>query len=171
VCVCRAVLRWGPRREGATKIFVAIYKQTGDILKDKMLAGMKSATADPITKLFAALPAEEVGMGKHKATRSVKGAEPAKAVSLDELVPRVDLSKKVSEKTLKKLEEKTPKARKEAVDELIALLAECNHRIGPKDGDIFSAIKPRYVLTGERFGAHRGCELLLLTLPPVSFAL
>jgi hypothetical protein len=141
-------------RDSGTKVYVSVYKQTGDALKDIMLAGLKPALATAISELWSKLPPETVGLGKHQPTRQLKagavggsgvGGGAAKQLSLDDLLPRVDLSKKVQEKTTKKLDDKNWKVRKEGLDEIMALLSECNHRIGPKDGDLFSAIKGRYV--------------------------
>lgn len=47
----------------------------------------------------------------------------------------------VKEKTLEQLNDSNWKVRKEAMDELAALLAEASHRIGPKDGGILASLK------------------------------
>jgi hypothetical protein len=54
-----------------------------------MLDGLKPALAKEVESAFAAVPKEEIG--KSFATRAIKGQEPPKEVSLDSLVPRVDL--------------------------------------------------------------------------------
>jgi len=56
----------GAVRANATKVFVGIYKQTGNALKDMMLADLKSSLVTEIQKQFDAIPPEEVGKSTAK---------------------------------------------------------------------------------------------------------
>lgn len=88
-------------RDGATTIFVSIYKQSGATLKEMMLNGLKPALVSTIEAEFAKIPADQVG--KVSATRVAKGEEGKAAAQLDDLIPRTDISNKITEKLLKKL--------------------------------------------------------------------
>ena len=56
----------GAVRANATKVFVGIYKQTGNVLKEMMLADLKTALVTEIQKQFDAVPPEEVGKSTAK---------------------------------------------------------------------------------------------------------
>jgi len=67
----------------------------------------------------------------------------SKGLNLDEVIPRTDISPLVTEALLTKLGEDSWKLRKEGLEDVHAILAGANHRIGPKDGGLLEALKMR----------------------------
>lgn len=127
-------------KKAATAILVSIYKQTGDVLKEKMLDGLKPALAKAIESEFDSIPQDEIGVAPE---RAVKGQEIAAPVALDDLVPRTDISKMINDKMLAKLSDSNWKTRKEMLDAVEEILNEASHRIGPSDGGVMSELKGR----------------------------
>jgi len=128
-------------RKNAMSIFVEIYKQTGKVLADKMLEGLKSAVAKDVQKAFDKVPEEE--LGKVEATRAIKGQAKATEVKMDDIVPRVDISNQVNDSLLSKFNDKKWQLRKEAMEDVEGILKGANMRIKGKDGGLFSALKLR----------------------------
>jgi len=128
-------------RANATNILVEIYKQTGKVLVDKMIEGLKSSQVAEIRKQFEKIPESE--LGKIDATRAVKGQKVSKEVKMDDIVPRVDISGQVHDGILSKLGDKKWQLRKEAMEEIESIVKGANCRIKGKDGGAFSALKLR----------------------------
>jgi len=128
-------------RANAIKVLVEIYKQTGKILVEKMLEGLKSSVADDLQKQFNKIPDEQ--LGKIEATRAVKGKKVVQEVKMDDIVPRVDISSQVNDKILTKMGDKQWKLRKEAMEDIEQIVKGANCRIKGKDGGLFSTLKHR----------------------------
>ena len=127
-----------PVKESALNILLTVYKQTGTLFRERMMLNLKPAAQKELESLMAAVPAETVG--KLSATKWKKGDSGPAAINVDALVPRVDISGQVSDKLLKKLNDDNWKERKEAMDELEALIKQANCRILPKDGGALEVI-------------------------------
>lgn len=129
-------------RSGAAKIFVSVYKQTGKLLLEKMLEGLKASVRADIQKQFDKIPESEVGTST--ATRAVRDQDVAAAPKLDEIVPRVDISAEVTEKLIAQMGDKKKwQLRKGAMDEVAQMIRSANGRIKGRDGGLFAALKLR----------------------------
>lgn len=131
----------GAVRANATKVFVGIYKQTGNALKDMMLADLKSSLVTEIQKQFDAIPPEEVG--KSTAKLAVVGQEVAAEVNMDDVIPRTDISAKITDKLLSNLNHDNWQTRQEALGEVVSILASANHRVAANVGGLPGALKDR----------------------------
>ena len=103
-------------KEDALQLLLSVYRQSGQLFREKMLMGLKPTTAKELEGLFASVPADRVGQST--ATKWKKGDSEPAALNLDLLVPRVDLSALVTEKLLKRMQDDNWKERKEAMDEV-----------------------------------------------------
>jgi hypothetical protein len=143
-------------RDGSTLIFVSIYKQTGSILKEKMFQGLKPLQVTSIEAEFS--KTGDVDMSSYRPSRSSIATGPAPPLNMDLLVPRVDISDKITEALLAKMQDDNWKQRKEAMDDVITILAAANHRIQAKDGGLIEILKSRYI--------HQSTQLCFILFPP-----
>jgi cytoskeleton-associated protein 5 len=134
-------------RDQALPIFVAIYAQTGSMLREHMLNGLKPATAQALEAELATLPATPAPFVPTRVVRGQNSSSSSSSSSnkfvLDDVIPRTDISDKISETLLAKLNDEGWKMRKEAMEEVHAILAGASHRIGPKDGGLIEVLKLR----------------------------
>ena len=119
-------------KDSTLNILLTVYKQTGSLFRDKMMLNLKPAAQKELEALMSAVPSDTVG--KLTATKWRKGDSGPAAINVDALVPRVDISAQVNDKLMKKLNDDNWKERKEAMDELEAIIKQANVRIQPKDG-------------------------------------
>ena len=128
-------------RDAAIPVLVEIYVQTGSMLKELILNSLKPTLVATLETEFAAHPHDT----SYQPTRQVRGQVVQAKLNLDDVIPRTDISSQITEQLLNKLSDDAWKTRKEAMDEIHAILAGANHRIQSKDGGLFEALKLRLV--------------------------
>jgi len=159
----------GGVRKMASSIYVTMYRQSKGILRDMMLGTLPSAQATAVAAEFDAIPEDDLknpsatptyrqikspsalaasGLSATTAGTAAAGSGTASApeANLDDLIPRVDISAQLA--TPIKLMTKATglhawKDRKQALDDIEAILNAANNKILPKDGGVFDALKER----------------------------
>lgn len=140
-------------RANATQVYISIYRQAGEVLVDMMLDGLRPATIEIIKQEFDAIPANEVGQST--AVKGIKGSDgPPAEVNMDDVLPRVDISSKITDKLVRSMDDDNWKNRQEAMQQVEQILADANHRIGPKDGGLFAALKDRLMDKNKNLVKH-----------------
>ncbi|KAF6262791.1 armadillo-type protein [Scenedesmus sp. NREL 46B-D3] len=99
-------------------------------------------TANRVSRVAAATrPAGGARKGGAKGSAAAAAEEPP---SMDDLLPRADISGQISSELVGKLTSANWKERKEALDEVEAILAAAGGRIQPCVGDLMPALKGRF---------------------------
>lgn len=141
-------------RQLATNIFCCIFKYIGELLKNFLKDGsIKEATLKVIE---GELEKTEIVGTDVEAKRHVKGddnksnqnivnnkkGEGKTVINMDNIFPRVDISKKITSKMIKDFIEGKWTIKKEVIDSIIQIINEANCRILPNGlGDLIAAIK------------------------------
>jgi len=128
-------------RDAALPVFIAIYSQSGSMLKELMLSGLKPTTASTLESEFSKLGS--VDPSSFVPQRRARAAPQAAKLDLDDVLPRVDISSQMSEELLAKLTNDNSKVRKEGLEDVMGIIAAAHHRIGPKDGGLIEVLKLR----------------------------
>ncbi|KAL9644309.1 hypothetical protein ABK040_005770 [Willaertia magna] len=132
-------------KKGATDLLCCMKKFLGDSLLN-YLGDVKPALLDAIKKDFAKVDVSE----PPQATRQLRNApsdntpnSTSTASSLGDMLPRSDISNKLTAKTFKDMEDKNWKVRLEALQEVINAINEANKRITPNVSNLIQALKKR----------------------------
>ncbi|EFC43705.1 predicted protein [Naegleria gruberi] len=135
-----------PVKTGATEILCSMKKFMGDGLLN-YLNDVKPALLDSIKKEFQkftdAPPTQTKFVRGMNVSTSSKSGEPGSAPSFDDLLPRTDISGKITSKILGELEDKAWKTRLEALEEIKNIITEANKRITPNLNNLIQALKKR----------------------------
>ena len=126
-------------RQAAMKLFCEIYKHVGDVIQ-QFMDDIKESTLKMINTEFAKTTKYEKGQfeKKRKYLGEVEAA-PKKGkkggndggLNMDDIIPRTDISKKLTSKLLEQFKHKDWKIRKKAGDDVEAILKEAKNRIEP----------------------------------------
>lgn len=122
-------------RNSATALLCCIYKYIGPNIK-KFLNDIKEATLKVIEAEFQKVTVVSVSENTNKIQLKGNAAQEAQAASgapnlMDNLFPRVDISKKINSKLIKDLNEGKWQAKKEALEGLEKIFSDANMRILP----------------------------------------
>ncbi|KAG2387852.1 hypothetical protein C9374_001446 [Naegleria lovaniensis] len=144
-------------KKGATMCLCTMKRFMGEGLLN-FLSDVKPATLDTIKKDF-----EKVEHDTPPATRFIKGSKSTKsgashamaldddseaqstscALSFQDLLPRTDISGKLTSKLFKDMEDKAWKVRLEALEEVKNIIVEANKRITPNINNLIQSLKKR----------------------------
>ncbi|KAF0981496.1 hypothetical protein FDP41_012153 [Naegleria fowleri] len=143
-------------KKGATMCLCTMKRFMGEGLLN-FLSDVKPATLDTIKKDF-----EKVQHDTPAATRFVRGSNKSSNIgmavdseehsgaasssgttSFEDLLPRTDISGKLTAKLFKDMEDKAWKARLDALEEVKSIIIEANKRITPNINNLIQALKKR----------------------------
>ena len=78
---------------------------------------------------------------------------------MDDVIPRTDISNKITDKLLASLDHENWKTRQEALEEIAGILAAANHRVAPNVGGLTGGLKDRLADTNKNL-VKSTCDII-----------
>lgn len=161
-----------PVRNKAMEVLGKAHAQLGPALAG-FLDGLKPAQMTALEEHFRqnpkteVVPTRRVRSSKPRRAAAVVGGdaaaaeeeEPAAAPSVDDLLPRIDISGSITPMLLGMISSSNWKERNAGVDGVAGLLQEAGNRIAPTVGDLLPALKGRMADSNRNLAAKTLCLL------------